>query len=157
MQYNEYLISTVDADGLWFSTRASVATVLSMHSYISSCLWVNLAMITTWKNARLTLVYFTKHKSRFAFSVISQHWNGSRSWRASSWKITFLRSSSVVVFRGMVQDFTCDKSTLVQVMAWCLMAPSHYLNQCWLRLCSSGIVSTMLYVVGHQLCFSRTY
>ena len=23
-------------------------------------------------------------------------------------------------------------STLVQVMAWCLMAPSHYLNQCWL-------------------------
>ena len=23
-------------------------------------------------------------------------------------------------------------STLDQVMAWCLMAPSHYLNQCWL-------------------------
>ena len=22
-------------------------------------------------------------------------------------------------------------STLAQVMAWCLMAPSHYLNQCW--------------------------
>ena len=22
-------------------------------------------------------------------------------------------------------------STLVQVMAWCLMAPSHHLNQCW--------------------------
>ena len=25
-------------------------------------------------------------------------------------------------------------STLVQVMAWCLMATSHYLNQCWLIL-----------------------
>ena len=24
------------------------------------------------------------------------------------------------------------QSTLVQFMAWCLMAPSHYLNQCWL-------------------------
>ena len=24
-------------------------------------------------------------------------------------------------------------STLAQVMAWCLMAPSHYLNQCWLE------------------------
>ena len=24
-----------------------------------------------------------------------------------------------------------DKSTLVQVMAWCRQAPSHYLNQCW--------------------------
>ena len=26
------------------------------------------------------------------------------------------------------------ESTLVQVMAWCLMAPSHYLNQCWLLI-----------------------
>ena len=25
-------------------------------------------------------------------------------------------------------------STLVQVMAWCLTAPSHYLNQCWLTI-----------------------
>ena len=25
-----------------------------------------------------------------------------------------------------------SRSTLVQVMAWCLTAPSHYLNQCWL-------------------------
>ena len=24
------------------------------------------------------------------------------------------------------------RSTLVQLMAWCLAAPSHYLNQCWL-------------------------
>ena len=26
-----------------------------------------------------------------------------------------------------------DKSTLVQVMAWCRQATSHYLNQCWPR------------------------
>ena len=26
----------------------------------------------------------------------------------------------------------CSGSTLAQVMAWCLTAPSHYLNQCWL-------------------------
>ena len=25
-------------------------------------------------------------------------------------------------------------STLVQIMAWCLMAPGHYLNQCWLLI-----------------------
>ena len=25
-----------------------------------------------------------------------------------------------------------SRSTLAQVMAWCLMAPRHYLNQCWL-------------------------
>ena len=28
-------------------------------------------------------------------------------------------------------------STLVQVIAWCLMAPSHYLNQCWILV--SGV------------------
>ena len=29
--------------------------------------------------------------------------------------------------------FTDDKSTLVQVMAWCHQATSHYLSQCWPR------------------------
>ena len=28
--------------------------------------------------------------------------------------------------------FTDDQSTLVQVMAWCRQATSHYLSQCWL-------------------------
>ena len=33
----------------------------------------------------------------------------------------------------MPQDLTDDKSTLVQVMAWCRQAISHYLSQCWIR------------------------
>ena len=33
----------------------------------------------------------------------------------------------------MPQDLTDDKSTLVQVMAWCRQATSHYMKQCWLR------------------------
>ena len=33
----------------------------------------------------------------------------------------------------MLQDLTYDKSTLVQVMAWCHQATSHYLSQCWPR------------------------
>ena len=33
----------------------------------------------------------------------------------------------------MSLDLTGDKSTLVQVMAWCRQAASHYLNQCWPR------------------------
>ena len=28
-------------------------------------------------------------------------------------------------------DFTDNQSTLVQVMAWCRQATSHYLSQCW--------------------------
>ena len=33
----------------------------------------------------------------------------------------------------MPLDLTDDKSTLVQVMAWCHQATSHYLSQCWPR------------------------
>ena len=31
----------------------------------------------------------------------------------------------------MPQDLSDDKSTLVQVVAWCRQATSHYLSQCW--------------------------
>ena len=33
----------------------------------------------------------------------------------------------------MPLDLTDDKSTLVQVMAWCCQTRSHYLSQCWPR------------------------
>ena len=36
----------------------------------------------------------------------------------------------------MSLDFTDNQSTLVQVMAWCLLATSHYLGQCWPRFMS---------------------
>ena len=36
----------------------------------------------------------------------------------------------------MPLDQTDDKSTLVQVMAWCRQATSHYLSQCWHRFLS---------------------
>ena len=38
-----------------------------------------------------------------------------------------------IVLRWMPLDLTDDKSTLVQVMAWCRQATSHYLNQYWPR------------------------
>ena len=38
-----------------------------------------------------------------------------------------------IALRWMPLDLTDDKSTLVQVMAWCRQATSHYLNQCWPR------------------------
>ena len=42
------------------------------------------------------------------------------------------RSSYDNALRWMPQDLTDDKSTLVQVMAWCRQATSHYLKQRWL-------------------------
>ena len=37
----------------------------------------------------------------------------------------------------MSLDLNDEKSTLVQVMAWCRQATSHYLSQCWPRSLSS--------------------
>ena len=42
-------------------------------------------------------------------------------------------------------DLTEDKSTLVQVMAWCCQATSHYLSQCWPRSVSPYMAS-----LGHN-------
>ena len=50
--------------------------------------------------------------------------------------ISIFRYSHDNAFQWMPQDLT-DKSTLVQVMAWCRQATSHYLSQCWLSSLSS--------------------
>ena len=39
--------------------------------------------------------------------------------------------SCEIVLRWMSHHLTDDKSTLVQVNAWCHQATSHYLSQCW--------------------------
>ena len=44
--------------------------------------------------------------------------------------------SCKIALRSMPLDLTDDKSTLVQVMAWCRQATSHYLSQCWPRFMS---------------------
>ena len=41
--------------------------------------------------------------------------------------------SNKIALRWTSLDLSDDKSTLVQVMAWCRQAKSHYLNQCWPR------------------------
>ena len=42
-------------------------------------------------------------------------------------------TSSEIALKLLSLDLTDNKSTLVQVMAWCRQATSHYLSQCWLR------------------------
>ena len=48
-------------------------------------------------------------------------------------RVDILSISCEIALRGMPRDFTDDKSTLVQVLAWCRQATSHYLGQCWPR------------------------
>ena len=47
--------------------------------------------------------------------------------------IKFLNTSYEIALMCMLQNPTDHKSTLVQVMAWCRQATSHYLSQCWPR------------------------
>ena len=47
----------------------------------------------------------------------------------------------------MVLDLTDDKSTLVQVMAWCRQATSHYLSQHWPEFMSSYCITRPLWVM----------
>ena len=46
--------------------------------------------------------------------------------------IGVFRSSYDNALRCMPRDLTDDKSTLVQVMAWCRQATSHFVSQFWL-------------------------
>ena len=81
--------------------------------------------------------------------VMDSHINGGNSWwlinslapggfenifqnvffKLISW-IDTLSNSCETALRSMPQNPSDDKSTLVQVMAWCRQAASHYLSQC---------------------------
>ena len=54
--------------------------------------------------------------------------------------------SCELALRWMSLDLTDDKSTLVQVMAWCRQATSHYLSQCWPRSLSPYGVTRLQWV-----------
>ena len=56
------------------------------------------------------------------------------------------RDSYNNVLKCLPWYLTDDKSTLVQVMAWCHQATSHHLKQCWLRSVSKyGVTRPQLY------------
>ena len=55
-----------------------------------------------------------------------------------------------IVLRWMPLDLTGDKSTLVQVMAWCRQATSHYMSQCWPRSISPNGVTRPQWVLTEE-------
>ena len=60
--------------------------------------------------------------------------------------------SSAIALRWTSGDLNDDKSTLVQVMAWCHKATSHYLNQCWPRSLPPYRVTRSQWVKSMTLC-----
>ena len=69
-----------------------------------------------------------------------------------------------IALRWFSLDVTDDKSTLVQAMAWCRQATSHYLRQCWPRSMSPyGVTGPQWvklwrkYMCLNSLWFSEPY
>ena len=73
-----------------------------------------------------------------------------------SW-IDTLSNSCETALRSMPQNPSDDKSTLVQVMAWCRQAASHYLSQCCPRSLSPYGVTRPQWVneLGHNWLGSK--
>ena len=59
-------------------------------------------------------------------------------------------NSYEIALRWMQLDLTDDTSRLVQVMAWCRQATSHYLSQCWPRSMSPNGVIRPQWVKGNK-------
>ena len=67
-------------------------------------------------------------------------------------KIDTLSISCEIALRVMLQDLIDDKSILVQVMAWCRQAISHYLSQCWLKSLWPYGITKLYWVNWVNLC-----
>ena len=71
------------------------------------------------------------------------------------WKIDIWIISCEIALRWISQELTADESILVQVMAWCQQATSHYLSQCWPRsLLPYGIIRPQWVKAEHFLRWS---
>ena len=95
-----------------------------------SICWFNRALMVV----NLTYHHYMEHtKSRCNANSVAHNF--------SLYLVNSLCPSDAIRRKGAV-------STLAQVMAWCLTAPSHYLNQCWLIFSkvlwhsSEGIIMT---------------
>ena len=80
---------------------------------------------------------------------VSASW-GLTHWPLGNFRYLIFQIISVIdgwgiscehALRWMSLNLTDDKSTLVQVMAWCHQATSHYLSQCWPRSLSPNGVT----------------
>ena len=97
--------------------------------------------------------------SKIAVSQVEWWLEHKHSWKINSlapgqfeWNFRYVIFKQILVIDGwgisceialiwMSRDFTDDQSTLVQVMAWCRQATSHYLSQCWPRSMSPNSIT----------------
>ena len=115
----------------WF-----IISEISWHSPGGTCRG-NMEDIYPWYD-------FEKYQFKIAATFPRGQWVNSLAPRKFEWNFKSLIFQIISVIDGRVIScelalrwsslkLTDDKSTLVQVMAWCRQATSHYLSQCWPR------------------------
>ena len=99
------------------------------HCYIQMTLWLH-RIVTVTACIYINTLASGRFQSNFRLVIFKQTLvNGG-------WGISY-----EIALRWMPLDLIDDKSTLVQVMAWCGQATSHYLSQCWPRSMSpNGVI-----------------
>ena len=75
-------------------------------------------------------------------------------------KLSKIRSHQIPWFNlahyGLVTSYgDRSGSTLAQVMAWCLTAPSHYLNQCWPLSYHKNYVAFLPWAISYELLMNQ--
>ena len=87
-------------------------------------MWTNVLVLSSQYNRNATFNSLVPGKFEWNFIYVIFKWISV----IDGWGI-----SCEIALIWMSLDFTDDQSTLVQVMAWCRQATSHYPSQCWLR------------------------
>ena len=84
--------------------------------------------------ASLNLITFGSSNDLSFVPYLIGPWGFDYSLKLVNFKlISMINNFCEVAIRWMPQHLTDHLSTLVQVMAWCHQATSHYLSQCWPR------------------------
>ena len=125
--------------------------LLAIHQEAVSCVY-------SGKPGKMVSIYWVSPLVVFGVWRVNSLVPGRSEWDSQNviFKIVLLvgifRSSHDNALWWMPQYLTDDKSTLVQVMAWCRQATSHYLSQCSLEVLCHLIAS-----LGHNELISWLY
>ena len=118
----------------------SICNWYSVHAFIIHCfLQVNLAVsrLSRWSWSEILRRWSCSASVRRIVKHMRQVWPNWTSTQVSNHRVTGAKTHKVwLTFNSLwLSDVIWQqgsRSTLAQVMACCLTAPSHYLNQCWL-------------------------
>ena len=102
--------------------KSTLVQVLAWCRYLSQCWPISMSTHDVIKGQWVNSLAPGKFKRNFRHVIFKQI------LVTDGWGIT-----CETALMWMSLDFTDDQSTLVQVMAWCRQATSHYLSQCWPR------------------------